>query len=185
MPIDKACDKIYITADELLHDSFRLAKKVLESGYKPTGIVCVWRGGAPVGICMHEHFDFTGHKVDVTIIRTEAYSGIDQQREIKIHPYINDFKKTDKILIVDDVFDTGRTIKRLYDEISPKVSEVRIATAYYKPGRNATSLKPDYYIRETDQWIVFPHEIAGLTKDEIKKKSPHLHGILSDSKGKK
>ena len=44
---------------------------------------------------------------------------------------------------------------------------VRIATPWYKPNNNQTSLKPDYYLHETDKWIVFPHELAGLSMQEI------------------
>jgi hypothetical protein len=44
---------------------------------------------------------------------------------------------------------------------------VRIATVYFKPARNKTQLKPDFYIRATDEWLVFPHELKGLTREEI------------------
>jgi hypothetical protein len=45
--------------------------------------------------------------------------------------------------------------------------KIRIATVYYKPKRNRSTLVPDYYVKETDSWLVFPHEIQGLTREEI------------------
>lgn len=50
--------------------------------------------------------------------------------------------------------------------------QIRIATVYYKPSRNRSSLTPDYYVRSTDQWLVFPHEVQGLTREEILKHKP-------------
>ena len=45
--------------------------------------------------------------------------------------------------------------------------DVRVATVYYKPSRNVTDLTPDYFVHETSDWLIFPHEINGLTEDEI------------------
>jgi hypothetical protein len=45
--------------------------------------------------------------------------------------------------------------------------KIRIATVYYKPERNRSTLVPDYYVKATDAWLVFPHEIQGLTREEI------------------
>ena len=55
---------------------------------------------------------------------------------------------------------------------------IKIATPWYKPGNNKTSLAPDYYIHETDEWIVFPHELEGLTLDEIAQGKTDLEPIL-------
>jgi uncharacterized protein len=49
---------------------------------------------------------------------------------------------------------------------------IRIATVYYKPTRNRSRLEPDFYVQETDRWLVFPHEIQGLTRDEILRNKP-------------
>ena len=76
------------------------------------------------------------------------------------------------LLIVDDVWDTGlsiqATIAHLREESRRNTPEnIRIAAAYYKPGNNRTGLVPDYYVHETDKWLVFPHELHGLTREEI------------------
>ena len=56
----------------------------------------------------------------------------------------------------------------------------RIATVYYKPSRNQTDMTPDYYVHETEQWLVFPHEIVGLSVDEIRAHKPGAGIILGE-----
>ena len=58
--------------------------------------------------------------------------------------------------------------------------EIRIATPYYKPANNKTERVPDYYVHETDDWLVFPHELDGLTTDEIRSNKPELAHFLSE-----
>ena len=81
---------------------------------------------------------------------------------------------------MDDVFDTGRTAEALAERLRQLGVDFRIATVYWKPERNETSMKPDYFVRDVgSEWVVFPHEIEGLTKDEIREKSPVLADLLS------
>ena len=60
-------EKKFITAQELLEDSFRLAAKVYEDGFRPQFIVGIWRGGAPIGIAVQEYFDYK--KVDTILLQ--------------------------------------------------------------------------------------------------------------------
>jgi hypoxanthine phosphoribosyltransferase len=61
-----------------------------------------------------------------------------------------------KVLIIDDVADTGKSLAVLMEDLRRKGSEeVKIATVYYKPW---SIVKPEYYMRETKKWIIFPHE---------------------------
>ena len=48
----------------------------------------------------------------------------------------------------------------------------------HKPTKNKTGRKPDFYLHETDEWLVFPHELDGLTIDEIKENKPALEGLI-------
>src|SRR3546814_16208579 len=70
--------KIFISADELLADSLRLGRQVLDSGFAPTHLVGIWRGGAPVGIAVRELLDYHGVRCDHIAIRTSSYHGIDR-----------------------------------------------------------------------------------------------------------
>ncbi len=70
------------------------------------------------------------------------------------------------------MFDSGRSLEAALQELSRRCrrnmpANVRIATVYYKPRRNKTKLVPDFYVRATDEWLVFPHELQGLTREEI------------------
>jgi hypothetical protein len=184
---ESAADKIYLTASSLLQDSFRLAAKIHRSGFTPDFIVGIWRGGTPVGIAIQEYFEFVGIDTDHIAVRTSAYVGIGQRsKTIRVHGlhYVIDEANADhSLLIVDDVFDSGHSIEALLRELSAKMRlnmprNVRIATPWYKPGNNQTALKPDYYLHETDKWIVFPHELAGLTMQEIEHGKTELKPIF-------
>ncbi|WP_372919423.1 phosphoribosyltransferase [Sandarakinorhabdus sp.] len=78
--------KIWLTAEGLLGDSFRLARAVLESGFRPTHLVGIWRGGAPIGIAVQEFFDVHGVDCDHIAIRTTSYTGIDRHaKAVKVY----------------------------------------------------------------------------------------------------
>jgi hypoxanthine phosphoribosyltransferase len=180
-------DKVYITASSLLQDSFRLAAKIYKSGFVPDFIVGIWRGGTPVGIAIQEYFEYVGVKTDHIAVRTSAYLGIGERaRTIRVHGLhyiIEEANAANSLLVVDDVFDSGHSIEALLIELKSKMrlnmpGKVKIATPWYKPGNNQTQLTPDYFLHETDKWIVFPHELAGLTFEEIAEGKTELKPIL-------
>ena len=168
--------KIFISADELLRDSMELARRVVASGMRPTFMVAIWRGGAPIGITVQEVLEYHSIHADHIAIRTSSYSGIDQQHKaVRVHAadyLVSRLSAEDELLIVDDVFDSGRSLEAVIDELKTRCrrnlpEKIRIATVYYKPSRRRSALKPDYFVHETPHWLVFPHEIQGLTREEI------------------
>jgi hypoxanthine phosphoribosyltransferase len=179
--------KKYISSQSLLEDSFRLASKVFKDGFKPDFIIGIWRGGAPIGIAVQEFFEYKDTPTDHIAVRTSSYYGINKQsKEIKVHGLhylIENANAGDSLLIVDDVFDSGRSVEALINQIetlmrlnTPK--EIRIATPWYKPQNNKTQIVPDYFVNESDEWLVFPHELAGLSVEEIKEGKTELSNIL-------
>jgi hypoxanthine phosphoribosyltransferase len=173
-----------------LQDSFKVAAQVYKDGFRPDFIIGIWRGGAPIGIAVQEFFEFKNEPTDHIAVRTSSYYGINQQsKEIKVHGLhylVENANANDKLLIVDDVFDSGRSIEALINQVhtlmrlnTPK--DIRIATPYFKPKNNKTeaNLVPDYYIHESEEWLVFPHELAGLSKEEILSGKTEL-GDISD-----
>lgn len=179
-------EKKFITAQELLEDSFRLAAKVYEDGFRPQFIVGIWRGGAPIGIAVQEYFDYKKVETDHIAVRTSSYYGINQQsKEITVHGLhyiIENANADDGLLIVDDVFDSGRSIKALIEKLKltmrnnmPK--DVRVACPWYKPSNKQVDITPDYTVHQSTEWLVFPHEISGLTSDEIIKGKADLINI--------
>jgi hypothetical protein len=179
-------DKTVLTAEGLLEDSFRLGVKILESGFEPTLIVAIWRGGTPVGMAVQEILAYCGVDADHIAIRTSSYVGVDQRGAVAVHGLdyiINIIRHDDRLLIIDDVFDTGNTVVAVCDEIRRRArgntpDDMRIAVPWYKPTRNETTLVPDYYLHETAEWLVFPHELDALTPDEMLIARPELHRII-------
>lgn len=175
-------EKQFINAQQLLDDSFSLGLQILESGYVPHFIIGVWRGGTPVGIAVQELLDYFGIETDHIAIRTSFYTSIGETADkVKVHGLghiIDNLRKADSILIVDDVYDTGLSMKQIVEDIEQACAdsppEIRIATPYFKPGNNRTDRTPDYYLHETDKWLVFPHELSGLSVQEILDKKPGI-----------
>ena len=183
-------DKLFIKSENLLKDSFQLAWNVYKSGYAPNYIIGVWRGGAPIGIAVQEFLSFLDIKSDHIAIRTSYYSGIDNKKE-KVQVYglnyvIRKLESHDRLLIVDDVHDTGLSIDQIVKDLNnacrKNTPNIKVATPYFKPDKNKTDREPDYYLYKTDKWLVFPHELEGLTKQEILDFKPELSDIINKIK---
>ncbi len=180
--------KHYISAEDLLQDSFLLAKKVFDFGYRPDHIIGIWRGGSPIAIALHEYFDYLGVESQHHPVKISSYTDIDQQKkQIRIKglsDLLDTIKLGEKILIVDDVLDTGRSLAELLRELANKNIDLRpqrckIACPWYKPTRNLTSIQPDFYLRTTHNWLVFPHELKGLSAKEISLNKTSISQIIT------
>ena len=179
-------EKTFIQADQLLKDSFELAWKVFESGFRPNYIVGVWRGGAPIGIAVQEFLEVLGVSSDHIAIRTSYYSGINQRNDnvqvYGLNYVIRQLESEDSLLIVDDVHDTGISVQQIINDLKTackkNTPEIKVATPYFKPSKNKTNREPDFYLHETYQWLVFPHELDGLSIEEIKKNKPELRDLI-------
>jgi len=182
-------EKQYLSAQQLLEDSFRLGAEIIKDGFRPTIMIAIWRGGVPMGIAVQELLTWYGIETDHISIRTSSYSGIDgHSPEIRIHGMnylIKNCTREDSLLIVDDVFDTGLTIEAVITRLCEKARlntphDVRIAVPYYKPSRNKSGRVPDYYLHETGQWLKYPHSLEGLSVDEVAANRPELYAIIKD-----
>jgi hypoxanthine phosphoribosyltransferase len=174
-------DKLFISANSLLRDSMELARLVVSSGFRPTFLIAMWRGGAPIGIAVQEVLEYHAIHADHIAIRTSSYTGIDTtNKTVRVHAVdylVSRVSAEDELLLVDDVFDSGRSIEAVVNELKQRCrrnwpDKFRIATVYYKSSRNRSALVPDYYVLDTDKWLVFPHELVGLTREEILEHKP-------------
>ena len=171
--------KRYLSAQEFLHDCWRLASIVRKSPWRPDAIVALWRGGAGVGVAMHEYFKYTGWDVRHYPLKCSSYSAIGENSgEVEFFlkdELLRQFSKGENVLVVDDVFDTGKTAKSMKDVLSSSGVNSKIACVYWKREKNTVDIQPDYYAADmSGDWIVFPHEIEGLSIDEIGEKDPFL-----------
>ena len=183
-------EKVYLDAQQLLEDSFELAARVLKSGFRPTFIAAVWRGGAPMGIAVQELLAYHGIETDHIAIRSSSYHAIDQQAaSVKVMGLNYLAKKIsfeDKLLIVDDVYDTGKSVEAIIAELRLRArkntpNDIRVAVPYFKPTRNQSGRVPDFYIHETEAWLKFPHSLEGLSDSEVAENRPTLHAILQEA----
>jgi len=186
-------NKRYVTETELLHDAYRLGVTIANSGFRPTFIVGLWRGGSVAGIAVQECLQYLGIPTDHIAIRT-SYRGLasyqqmvdNPETEIRIHgtQYLLDtLSHEDSLLIVDDVFSSGLTtsavIRRLTMRLKKNMpDDVRIAVPWYKPAHNRTTMTPDFYVNTTDDWLVMPYELSGLTYEEITENKPWMLPII-------
>ena len=183
-------DKTVLSAQDLLEDSFELGIKVLESGFEPTLIIAIWRGGTPVGMALQETLSYCGIESDHIAIRTSSYIGVDQRGKVAVHGLnyiIKKIRHDDRVLIVDDVFDTGNTIVAVINELTQRArgntpEDIRVAVPWFKPSRNETEITPDYYLHETAEWLVFPHELDSLTPEELRECRPEIAAIVLGAK---
>ena len=175
--------KIFIDARTLMLESVRLAHEIWCDGFRPDFLIGIWRGGTLPAILIHEYFRLRGIDPYHTVIKTRSYQGMQRRSasvEVKgLGHIIALLEPGSRVLIVDDVFDTGRTMESVIEQIRQhgrrNDPELRVATAYYKPQRNETAIRPDYWQVETDEWIVFPHEIEGLSDCELRAKSEAIY----------
>ena len=141
-----------------------LTEKIRKNGFKPDIIVGVSRGGWPPARVLS---DLMGNS-NLANVRAEFYLGVAETKEKPVlTQQVSMEVAGKKVLVVDEVADTGKSLKLVKEHIIEKgATEVKIATVYYKPW---SIVKPDYYERETSCWIVFPWEIKETVRKLVKK----------------
>jgi len=132
--------------------SRELAEQVAASGYVPDVIMAIARGGLFIAGAL-------GYDLDVKnlhVVNVEFYTGVDERLDMPVMlppvPAAVDLAGA-RVLIADDVADTGETLKLVHDFCRDHVAEARIAVIYEKP---RSLVKCDYVWRSTDLWIEFP-----------------------------
>ncbi len=187
--------KIFLDEETLILDSFRLGVQVFESGFRPTFIVGLWRGGSSVGIYVQECLQTLGVETNHISLRT-SYRGqpyyhemvASPETEIRVHGtqyLLESLNADDSLLIVDDVFSTGKNIQSVINRLSRHLKrnmprQVRVATLWERSSSRKTEIKPDFSQHQTEDWLVFPYEISGLSLEEIQEHKPFLLPLLEN-----
>lgn len=187
--------KQFIEEQALLEDAFRLAVNIFDSGFRPDFIVGIWRGGSTVGIYVQECLQYLGVKTDHIAIRT-SYRGQPSYGELIENPesirvqglqyLFENLNREDKLLIVDDVFSSGYNVEAVINRLTRKCKrnmpeEVRVAVPYFKPVKNLSGRKPDYFLHTTEDWLVLPYELQGLSTEEIAEYKPDVAPLIREA----
>jgi len=181
--------KKYLDEETLILDSFKLGVNIFESGFKPTFIVGLWRGGSSVGIYVQECLQTLGIETNHISLRT-SYRGqpyyhesvASPDAELRVHGtrfLLENLNADDSLLIVDDVFSTGKNIEAVISRLQMRLKrnmphDVKIATLWQRPSYKTVDFAPDFMLHQTEDWLVFPYEMSGLSLDEIKEHKPFL-----------
>jgi hypoxanthine phosphoribosyltransferase len=147
-----AIEQLRMTWDELGTGSKALAEHVAADGYRPDFILGISRGGLLVAGALA----YTLGVKNTFTMSVEFYTGVDERLEMPMIlppvPSLVDLHEA-RVLVADDVADTGQTLVLVRDFLEGKVAEVRMAVLYEKP---RSTVRCEYVWERTDRWIVFP-----------------------------
>jgi hypothetical protein len=143
--------------EELSYERFgvaarELAQLVCDDGYEPDWIVGIARGGLLIAGAIGYALSIK----NIATINVEFYTDVEERLEMPVllPPVLNLLDLTDtRVLVVDDVADTGETLKMVLDLLATSVAEVRSLVIYEK---SRSMVKGDFVWKHTDQWINFP-----------------------------
>ncbi|SIP99092.1 hypothetical protein SAMN05920897_102118 [Alkalispirochaeta americana] len=195
--------KQFISYDTVRNNAIVLAQQICKEGFIPDVIYVSLRGGAYMGNVISEYFKFVrrGQRpVFYAAVVARSYTDIREQERVSVDGWTyspEHLRSGDRILVIDDIFDTGRTVNHLVEVILQKGlprSDVKIAVHDYKIRHYVDEkqpIQPDYYCRkheihspEEDHWIHYlSHELVGLLPEEIDRQYPDervravLHGL--------
>ena len=150
--------------DQLYGLLLNLSEAVRKSGFEADLMVGVSRGGWIPARIMSDLLE----NPNLANVTAEFYVGVAETRqEPSITQPVSASVDGKKVLVVDDLADTGKSLKIVNAHLKNQgASEVRIATIYYKPWSITV---PDYYEKETRRWIIFPWEQKETVKKIVEK----------------
>ncbi len=178
--------KEFVDYEMVRNNALRLARRIHSEGFFPDVIYVSLRGGAYVGNVVSEFFKMVRKNrrpVYYAAVVARSYTDVSMQERVMVDGWTyapEHLRHGDQILLVDDIFDTGRTVNHLVDVIMAKGiprEAIRVAVHDYKVRvyeRSSLPIVPDYWCRkhvidrpEEDFWIHYlSHELQGLTDQE-------------------
>lgn len=158
---------VFLSPNEFQSDCWTLAEKLFATGWKPDYLIGLWRGGAWPCVSVDEYFRVKGWKAECLPLKCWSYTGVDENdgsvRFFLEKEVFGSLKPGSRVLVVDDVFDTGKTAAAVLERLKSCGCEARFAAVYFKPAKNITTGVPDVYVKELgSEWIVFPTEYENL-----------------------
>ncbi|WP_010261552.1 phosphoribosyltransferase [Treponema primitia] len=200
--------KEFLSYDVVRNNALKLAHRIYHDGFIPDVIYVSLRGGAYLGNVISEYFKIVRRNdrpVYYAAVVARSYTGIGEADQVKVEGWTyapEHLRIGDRVLLVDDIFDSGRTINHLTGIILEKGiprDDIKVAVHDYKyfydkPDQHP--IQPDYWCRkhelsinDEDLWIHYmSHELVGLSHEELEQHyyahDPELRPILAALKGK-
>lgn len=185
------------------NDALKLASKIYHDGFVPDIIYTSLRGGAYMANVMSEYFKLAlknRKPVLYAAVVARSYTNVHQHDDIKIDGWTYSpeyLRPGDKILLIDDIYDSGRTLNYLVEVLVSKGvprSDIKVVVHDYKnfTYKETLPVKPDYWCRkfdinspDDDRWIHYAsHELIGLTAEELEehyyKEDQELRSVLGE-----
>jgi len=173
-------EKIFVKAEELEHDAWAFAIELHKLKVEFDWVVGLTRGGVQISIYIQEALSLlSGKKKFYSTICAQSYSEIGKAGGVilgQMDHLINLVQEGQSILVIDDVFDRGRTLEAVYENLSLRLkafkTTIYLGALYYKPDNSEVSIVPHFYYKifSKEQWLVFPHELCGLSTEELQSK---------------
>ena len=194
--------KEFLPYDAVRNNALKMACRISNVGFIPNVIYVLLRGGAYMGNVISEYFKFIQRRnspVYYAAVVAHSYTGIREAEEIKVQGWTyppEALRTGDKILLVDDIFDSGRTINHLAKIILGRGiarKDLKIVVHDYKyfyDKEDQHEIQPDYWcrkhelsLRDEPMWIHYcSHELVGLKLEELEKhyyrEAPELKDVL-------
>jgi hypoxanthine phosphoribosyltransferase len=195
-------NKEFLPYDTVRNNAFKLAHRIYHEGFVPDVIYVSLRGGAYLGNVISEYFKVVrrrGRPVYYAAVVARSYTDVMEAGKIMVEGWTyapEHLRVGDRVLLVDDIFDSGRTINHLAEIILAKGiprQDLKIAVhdyTYFYDKTDQLPFQPDYWCRrhdlslkDEDMWIHYlSHELVGLGSEELEShyyaQDPELRQVL-------
>ncbi len=179
--------KEFLSFDTVRNNALKLAHKMYKDGFVPDVLYCSLRGGAYMANVISEYYKIARqghHPVLYAAVVARSYTGIRNSTRLMVDGWTyppERLRPGDKIMLVDDIFDTGNTVNALVDILMDRGiprEDIKVVVhdyKYFTYHEKQQPVQPDYYCRkfvitkpEEDRWIHYmSHELVGLEDKEL------------------
>jgi hypoxanthine phosphoribosyltransferase len=194
--------KEFVPYDLIRNNALKLARRICLDNFTPDVIYVSLRGGAYLGNVISEYFKVMkkdGRPVYYAAVVARSYTGVRDSGQVKVEGWTyapEHLRIGDKVLLVDDIFDSGRTINHLAEIILERGiprHDLKVAVHDYKffyDKKEQFPIQPDYWcrkhelsVKDEDCWIHYmSHELVGLSHEELRQyyyaHDPELQDVL-------
>ncbi len=154
---ETAPEKLMVSSDQVQTLCMDLYHKIKSDNFAPDFLVGLSRGGlVPLGFLAGEQM-FDNRATKIINVKSYSKSGCQTELRVILPMHLEDMQAAKSILIIDDLVDSGKTLDYVYALFKTTFpnAAIKTATLFYK---TSSKIKPDYYVQEINDWVVFPWE---------------------------